>query len=70
MNRYGGYKDLRVYQDSYALAKDVFGSARSFPPKNATSLTDQIVRSSRSVPANIAEGWENDDMKDVRQQDG
>lgn len=58
MNRpYAGYKDLHVFQKSYALAMDVFRIARTFPAEERRSLTDQLVRSSRSVPANIAEGW-------------
>ena len=30
---------------------------RSFPKEERYSLTDQVVRSSRSITANIAEGW-------------
>ena len=58
MNRsYAGYRDLHVFQKSYALAMEVFRVAKTFPPEERRSLTDQLVRSSRSVPANIAEGW-------------
>ena len=49
--------DLEVFQISYQLAMDVFNLTRLFPKEEKYSLTDQIVRSSRSVSANIAEGW-------------
>lgn len=49
--------DLEVFKVSYQLAMDIFGYTRSFPKEERYSLTDQIIRSSRSVTANIAEGW-------------
>jgi four helix bundle protein len=54
---YRGYKDLRVFQLSYKLAMDIFEITKTFPKEEKFSLTDQIRRSSRSVPANIAEAW-------------
>jgi four helix bundle protein len=49
--------DLDVFKLSYQAAMEVFNMTRSFPKEERYSLTDQIVRSSRSVSANIAEGW-------------
>ncbi|MBL7708933.1 MAG: four helix bundle protein [Chitinophagaceae bacterium] len=49
--------DLEVFKISYQLAMDIFSCTRSFPKEERYSLTDQIVRSYRSVAANIAEGW-------------
>jgi four helix bundle protein len=49
--------DLDVLKLSYQLAMDIFQSSRSFPKEERYSLTDQIIRSSRSISANIAEGW-------------
>jgi len=57
MSNYRGYRDLKVYQDAYALAMEIFRTAKGFPAEERRTLTDQIVRSSRSVAANIAEGW-------------
>jgi len=57
MSGYGGYKDLKVYQLAYQLALDIFNMTKTFPAEEKYSLTDQIRRSSRSVPANIAEAW-------------
>ena len=52
-----GHRNLRVYQLSYELAMEIFRLTRTFPQDERYSLTDQIRRSSRSVPANIAEGY-------------
>ncbi len=49
--------DLDVFNVSYKLAMSIFHLTRSFPKEERYSLTDQIVRSSRSVAALIAEGW-------------
>lgn len=51
------YRDLNVYQQSYRLAMKIFELTKKFPKEERYSLTDQIRRSSRSVPANIGEGW-------------
>jgi four helix bundle protein len=36
---------------------EIFEITRTFPKEERYSLTDQIRRSSRSVPANVAEGY-------------
>ena len=54
---YNGYKDLRVFQLAYGLAMKIFEITKGFPKEEVYSLTDQIRRSSRSIPANIAEAW-------------
>jgi len=35
----------------------IFEITKSFPKEEKYSLTDQIRRSSRSIPTNIAESW-------------
>jgi len=52
-----GHKSLKVYQVAYQLAMEIFEMSKSFPRDERYSLTDQIRRSSRSVAANIAEGY-------------
>ncbi|MBL7919593.1 MAG: four helix bundle protein [Bacteroidia bacterium] len=52
-----GYKDLIVYKKAYAAAMEIFKESKGFPKEEIYSLTDQIRRSSRSVCANIAEGY-------------
>jgi len=49
--------DLDVFNLSYNFAMDIFRATRNFPKEERYSLTDQIVRSSRSIAANIAAGW-------------
>ena len=51
------FLDLEIYNLSRQLAKEIFHLTLQFPPEEKYSLTDQIRRSSRSVKANIAEGW-------------
>ena len=52
-----GYKDLIVYQKAYKAAMEIFKESKKFPKEEMYSLTDQIRRSSRSVCANIGEGY-------------
>lgn len=49
--------DLEVFRISYDIALEIFHLTRSFPKEERYSLTDQVTRSSRSISANIAEGW-------------
>ena len=55
--QYNGYRDLKAYQLSYSLSMEIFKITKTFPKEEKYSLVDQIRRSSRSVPANIAEAW-------------
>ena len=52
-----GHRDLKVYQLAYKLAMEIFHLSKHFRREELYSLTDQIRRSSRSVAANIAEGF-------------
>lgn len=51
------FKSLKVYKLSYEIAMEIFELSKSFPKEEKFALTDQIRRSSRSVCANIAEGY-------------
>lgn len=51
------HTELQVYQRSFAAAMSLFQISKKFPPEEKYSLTDQVRRSSRSVSANLAEGW-------------
>ena len=55
--KYRGYRDLKVYQLAYKLALEIQEVTKTFPKEEKYSLVDQIRRSSRSVPANLAEAW-------------
>ena len=52
-----GYEGLNVFRLAYKLAMEVFEISKSFPKEEIYSLTDQVRRSSRSVCANIGEGY-------------
>ncbi|MBC6997700.1 four helix bundle protein [Cytophaga sp. FL35] len=51
------YNQLTAYKTAFSLAMEVFEMTKEFPKEERYSLTDQIRRSSRSVCANIAEGY-------------
>ena len=57
MHEYKGFKDLKVYQLSYAFAMDIFKETKNFPTDEKYTLTDQMRRCSRSVAAQLAEAW-------------
>lgn len=58
-------QDLEVYNLSFETAMDVFKTTKSFPKEELYSLVDQTRRSSRSVPANIKEGFAKRKYPDV-----
>ena len=51
------HTDLEVYKRAFALAMRVFALSQEFPKQETYALTDQMRRASRSVCANLAEGW-------------
>jgi four helix bundle protein len=57
MTTFPGFRDLRVYKLAFKLAMEIFHESKHFPAEEKYSLTDQIRRSSRSVPGNIGEGY-------------
>ena len=52
-----GFESLTVYRKAFQLSMDIYEVSKSFPREELYSLTDQIRRSSRSVCANMAEGY-------------
>ena len=52
-----GFRDLKVYQLAFRLAMEIFKLSKGFPKEEKYSLTDQIRRASRSVAADISEGY-------------
>ena len=58
-------EDLEVYKLSFDLAMEMFEMTKAFPKEEHYSLVDQIRRSSRSVPANIREGFAKRKYPDV-----
>ncbi|HOY28374.1 MAG TPA: four helix bundle protein [Flavobacteriales bacterium] len=52
-----GFKDLIAYKKAFEMSRMVFVLSKRFPKEETYSLTDQIRRSSRSVTAQMAEGY-------------
>lgn len=57
MNIIKSHRELEVYKLAFKSAMEIFELSKSFPKEEKYSLTDQIRRSSRSVAANLAEGF-------------
>lgn len=51
------FRDLNVWKKGRELRKEIWGFCKHFPPAEKYRLTDQMIRASRSVTANIAEGY-------------
>lgn len=51
------FQDLEVYQEAFQLSMRIFTTTQTFPREELYSLTTQMRNASRSVAANIAEGW-------------
>jgi len=51
------HEELEVYQESFKVSIEIFELTKTFPKEELYSLTNQIRRSSRSVSANLAEGF-------------
>lgn len=51
------HQDLKVYQESFKTAMEIYELSKIFSKEELYSLTDQVRRSSRSVSVNISEAW-------------
>jgi four helix bundle protein len=52
----GAFTDLEVWKKARILRNNITELAKSFPNEERYRLSDQIIRSSRSIGNNIAEG--------------
>ena len=50
------YKNLKVYQSSKVVVKDVYQLIKKYPAEERYALCDQLRRAVISVPSNIVEG--------------
>jgi four helix bundle protein len=57
MSSFTSFEELDCWKESVLLRKEIRSKIRSFPPEEKYKLTDQLTRASRSVTANIAEGF-------------
>lgn len=53
---YQSFDELEVWKKARALKNEIFQLVQTFPANEKFRLTDQLIRSSRSVCAQIAEG--------------
>lgn len=51
------FEELEAWKQARIIRNEIALLVKSFPPEEKYKLTDQIVRSSRSVTANISEGY-------------
>jgi len=51
------FKDLNIWRKSRVLRKSIFEIVKKLPTEEKYRLSDQLIRCSRSVGANIAEGY-------------
>jgi four helix bundle protein len=54
--KHQSFTSLEVWKKAGILKNDIRNLAESFPQEEKFRLTDQIIRSSRSIIANISEG--------------
>ena len=57
MERLRGFEDLEVFRRAYRLSLEVHNRSLEFPRIEQWALADQIRRASKSVCANLAEGF-------------
>jgi len=61
------YHRLEVFKKAYALALELHRVSRKFPKSEQYELAQQLRKSTKSIPANIAEGMGKQESKaDVR----
>ena len=51
------YRELRVYQNAFEAAMQIFELTKKFPAEEKYSMVDQMRCSSRGVCSNMAEAW-------------
>ena len=57
MNRVSSFDDLDVYRRAYAISLEIHRMSLTFPKIEQAVLADQMRRASKSICANIAEGF-------------
>ena len=55
--RASAFEDLAVFQRAYAISLAVHRKSLDFPAIEQRGLADQVRRASKSICANLAEGW-------------
>ena len=58
------FRQLRVWEEAHALVLAIYEVTKSLPKEELFALTNQMRRSSSSIPTNIAEGCGRETSKD------
>ncbi len=58
------YHDLKVWQLGMELTERVYVLTASYPKEEVYGLTSQLRRAASSIPANIAEGYGRDSLRE------
>ena len=58
------WKDLKVWNESHELVKEIYKILSSFPKEEMYGLSSQMKRSAVSVPTNIVEGFSRNTTKE------
>lgn len=53
----GGFRELNVWKEAREFRKTISSITKQFPDYEKYKLTDQLLRASRSITANISEGY-------------
>ncbi len=61
------YKELKVWQRSIELVKEVYEVTKKFPKSEVYGLSIQMRRAAVSIPSNIAEGYLRKNLKEYLQ---
>jgi four helix bundle protein len=61
------YKDLTVWQKSFELSKQIYLLTKKLPKDEQFGLISQMRRCAISVPSNIAEGQQRNNIREYRQ---
>jgi len=53
----GGFRELEVWKEAREFRKNISSVVKAFPDYEKYKLSDQLIRASRSITANISEGY-------------
>lgn len=66
-NSLGSFKELKVWQKAVQLVTETYNLTQAFPRGELYGLTSQMRRSSVAIPANIAEGYKRNHLREYIQ---
>lgn len=61
------YKDLTVWRKAMEAAREVYRLVPRLPKEETYGMRSQITRAAVSIPANIAEGWTRESVREKAQ---